>query len=783
MKRITMILAVATLGALIASSIASAAVPSNINYQGRLRDGSGNNVSDGVYTLAFKIYDAPSGGSLLWSETLPVQVTVGLFTVELGNSIPIPANLFSTGTNRYLGVTVNSDPEMLPRTHLNSVAYTYQAKDADMATLAQDLTCTGCVSGSEVDATQVQLRVTGTAPGGQYITGINQNGTVVTAPDANNAYTAATGLVLNGTQFAIAPNGVTSTEIANGTISFSDIGQNGAGANQVMKWNGAVWSASNDDAGTPSGWADDGATVRLLTDADKVGIGTAAPTKKLDVAGSIKVGINDTIFSSYLSSNSPLRLQTAGTTRLFIDDAAGNVGIGTGNPSLAKLQVGGDIYTTAGLGFYPTGGSGANNVIYRGGTDFFILRNYNQPYTVAQVWSPPGALGSSTAQEATLALVRGNEPNQEYLDFYNNGYSSETQFGIRLQKRGTGQYRDFVIDQSDGVTKTPLLSVKASGKVGVGVTNPQNKLDIEGSAVIGSSYSGINTAPTDGLLVEGDVGIGLANPEPGTRLDVRGQILASGVSGGGYRAFVANGSVGGVTKFGATSGGGESRGALAIQTNDADRMYIDVNGNVGIGTTNTSTGRLAVDGGDLVVRRTDLAFQPSLTISPGYSLSYVLLSASSTAGGTFDGIVIQPGSGIVGIGARNPSYKLNVSGDVCAFNYFNCSDARLKKNIVPLTDVLKKLDNIRGVKFEWNENDDSLIQTAPGAHIGIVAQEMEKEFPELVLKDDKGYGAVDYSKLSAVLLEGIKEQQKEIEELKDRIEKLEKKNHQTKLDE
>jgi len=154
MKRMTVILVLTTLAAWAASPLAAPSVPQVINLQGRFTDGAGNNVADGVYTVTFRIYDDTIAGSELWVEKPSVQVTDGLFTVLVGSSEAIPEDLFSSGANRYLGVTVNSEPEM-PRIPLNSVAYAYQAQDARAATLAQNLICAGCVSAGEIAADAV----------------------------------------------------------------------------------------------------------------------------------------------------------------------------------------------------------------------------------------------------------------------------------------------------------------------------------------------------------------------------------------------------------------------------------------------------------------------------------------------------------------------------------------------------------------------------------------------------------------------------------------------------
>ncbi|MBI2542841.1 MAG: tail fiber domain-containing protein [Candidatus Aenigmarchaeota archaeon] len=99
------------------------------------------------------------------------------------------------------------------------------------------------------------------------------------------------------------------------------------------------------------------------------------------------------------------------------------------------------------------------------------------------------------------------------------------------------------------------------------------------------------------------------------------------------------------------------------------------------------------------------------------------------------------------------------------------SDARLKQDIMPLTNTLKKLKNIDGVYFRWNKNNR--FNKSGKKEIGVIAQDVEKEFPELVSKGSDGYRMVDYSKLSAVLLQAVKDQQKQIENLKSKISKLE----------
>jgi hypothetical protein len=90
------------------------------------------------------------------------------------------------------------------------------------------------------------------------------------------------------------------------------------------------------------------------------------------------------------------------------------------------------------------------------------------------------------------------------------------------------------------------------------------------------------------------------------------------------------------------------------------------------------------------------------------------------------------------------------------------SDARLKTDVQPLTRVLARLTGIRGVTFEWK---DKQMHPA-GRQIGLLAQEVQQAFPELVHSDSAGNLSVAYGNFTAVLLEAIKEQQQENQQLR-----------------
>ena len=95
-------------------------------------------------------------------------------------------------------------------------------------------------------------------------------------------------------------------------------------------------------------------------------------------------------------------------------------------------------------------------------------------------------------------------------------------------------------------------------------------------------------------------------------------------------------------------------------------------------------------------------------------------------------------------------------------NFFTPSDYRLKTNISTLGTVLQKIDQMRGVSFEYKDQH----KYATGTKIGVIAQELQKVYPEMVTQGKDGFLKVDYTQLTGVLIQAIKEQQDEIAELK-----------------
>ena len=118
---------------LLISSAAFAEVPGEMTFSGVLTDENGQPLNE-TLSVTLNLYDAPTGGNTLWTETKSVAVTKGFLNVTVGDTNPIDANLIDGETALFLGVTIGDDEEMSPRQAITSVPYATRASTVENVT-------------------------------------------------------------------------------------------------------------------------------------------------------------------------------------------------------------------------------------------------------------------------------------------------------------------------------------------------------------------------------------------------------------------------------------------------------------------------------------------------------------------------------------------------------------------------------------------------------------------------------------------------------------------------
>ncbi|MBT3071405.1 shufflon system plasmid conjugative transfer pilus tip adhesin PilV [Rhodomicrobium sp. Az07] len=194
----------------------------------------------------------------------------------------------------------------------------------------------------------------------------------------------------------------------------------------------------------------------------------------------------------------------------------------------------------------------------------------------------------------------------------------------------------------------------------------------------------------------------------------------------------------------------EEAGTVSIRTNNADRLFVNAVGNVGIGTT-TPSQKLAINGNVLIEGYNSLYVGNNIemqgnqfNIQDGCTYCEFAFNYSGYANANLH---VFNGSGtttsvIYGAGG------MWTSGDIYANNHFQHSDRRLKDNIAPAAglDVVSRL---QGVTFNWKKDG------TPSA--GVIAQDVEKVMPEAVNTDGQGMKSVSYDSLMAPVIQAIRE--------------------------
>jgi len=275
-----------------------------------------------------------------------------------------------------------------------------------------------------------------------------------------------------------------------------------------------------------------------------------------------------------------------------------------------------------------------------------------------------------------------------------------------------------------------------------------------------------NNSSIAAKFVDGKLGLGTTSP--GQKLDVIGTVR-SYASAGNY-GQIANGSFQAVGAHGGTFmldlDNTSTADLVNIKKSGSSRFYIENGGNVGIGTSSPAA-QLEI----YKINDDPATLRLSSEVQDGDAIAAIISFSNDAGGGGVQGrienIATEDDTTVFKFYTDNtssPSMTLFDSGNMTiAGTLTQNSDVRLKENIKPIESALDKVKQMQGVEF--NKTNSSTKE------IGVVAQEIEKIIPELVLEDKEGIKSVAYGNITAVLIEAIKEQQKQIEELKQQLNK------------
>ena len=554
-----------------------------------------------------------------------------------------------------------------------------------------------------------------------------------------------------------------------------------------------------------------------IDSSQRVGIGTSSPTNALSVEKSItgdfvaefKQGHSNAgnsygvkIEGGTNASDTAFLVANQSGTNMFEIQGDGKVGIGETTP-LGKLHV-----KSADSGLSAAGGNG----------DELVLENDGEcGLSILSGASANGNIFFGDSGGSATGIISYNHANN-YMAFNTNGGNER----MRINSSGNVGIGETNPDASLHITSnTPVISfdesdasqefrigsfggafavydstdsayrmvINGDGKVGVGTTSPSSNLHI----VSGGSTGTLNS-DADELVVQGtrgglsilsnngepntiafgdvsdaDVGkliydhgsnamtfttntsermridssgnVGIGNSTPNSfNLQARNLVVGTGSGPNGLTIYSENNSSGNIFFADGTSGSDPVRGGITykhddnvmqFRVNDVNRVTIDSSGNITV--TGTVDGRdVAADGTKLdgiAAGATNVTNNNQLTNGAGYITSNGLANLSNNG--------------------NNLSGSFTATGNITAY-----SDERLKDNIVTIDNALDKVSQMRGVTYTKDNEKGS----------GVIAQELEKIAPELVL--DGEYKSVAYGNVVGYLIEAIKELKQEIKQLK-----------------
>ena len=541
-------------------------------------------------------------------------------------------------------------------------------------------------------------------------------------------------------------------------------------------------------------------TVQVDTDvlyvdasSDKVGIGTTSPSTVLEVSSSGVNGVDISQSASNASqsgrlffttntasegfalfnSNGTFQVNsggipnnTSGTNRISIIGSSGLVGIGTTSPN-ARLDV-----VASGIGAEITSGQSKALILRGGGNSQNIQEWTTTSSSVLAVVNSNGYFGIGTTSPTRKLHVLGP----------GNSTPSDAG-GIFLQTSGGGgldiyatstaanpvfNFRTFSGEEiSFSPNSTELMRLKGSN-VGIGTTSPNEKLEVNGSVRVTGAGLDVGYGNNSNNFVQ----IGNGRTTNGFAfIDLIGDTTYSDY---GFRISRNNGGANtntdlihrgtGFLNLNATQAGG-----ITLKTSNAERVRINSSGNVGIRTTNPRTNLhvagLTGDDDPALGSSTAPFFVSNTSTSYGLNIGVNnvgaswLQSQSNTSAIAYE-MSLNPLGGNVGVGFINPSYKLDVNGTGRFTNtlYYSSlvqqSQADTKKDIANIDK--NKATAIPFKQYKYKTGDTERVR------YGVVVEDIEQYYPELVHIGEDGIKGVSYIDL---LVKRVAELEKELEDI------------------
>ncbi|MCB1538761.1 MAG: tail fiber domain-containing protein, partial [Alphaproteobacteria bacterium] len=520
------------------------------------------------------------------------------------------------------------------------------------------------------------------------------------------------------------------------TLSAVDWGANKNGG-LTIQTTGAAWVSGvklKSNAGnTPRLALEINGTEALsLLNGGNVGIGTTSPGTKLSVSAGLNQGIS--VLDSTDSDNARVQLRTSATNGNGIIDVsdntetvkvelhsngasyfnAGNVGIGTTSPATA-LDVVGEINSVKNDDWFNISASeyaNAKNAAIR------LMRARGTSAAPTQLLS--GDIIGSLTYRSTFNPLNGAAVISSATE--NQGTGA---FGSNLQ------FQTVANGTTSGATR---MTIDQNGNVGIGTTTPSYLLQANSSTVGSPGVMAVSSATSASNQSVGQ----LSFYNTGVSTEVgRISVSRTGSNYAGVMHFYTYPDAGSLTESMTILGSGN----VGIGT--ASPVYTLSVAGVIQGQAVAASGDVLRVGNDSKLVDIDIANTMGVYGVQNSAIGNIKLGSG---GGTIYGY-----SGNIGIGTSTPAQALEVNGSVLAAAYLYSSDARLKTDVAALPGQLDRLSALRPVSFKYTADQKG------ETHLGLIAQEAETVYPELVKTDDKGMKAIDYPGLIAPLISAVQE--------------------------